>query len=96
MPPPPHPRLTVDAPHPDDEAVVRRIVKQLYDVEEDDAALRLLARQPPEQCGSYFDRLRRDYRIRREFGNAEVLLPGADPTLAEKLRGLGFRIGTAI
>jgi erythronate-4-phosphate dehydrogenase len=96
MPPPPHPRLTVDAPSQDEEGVVRWIVKQIYDVEQDDAALRLLARQPPEQRGSYFDRLRRDYRIRREFGNTELLLPGADPDLANKLRGLGFRIGSTI
>ena len=93
MPPPPHPRLVVPAASPDDEGVVRWVVKQIYDVEKDDAALRLLAGQSPERRGSYFDRLRRDYPIRREFGNTELLLPGDHPDLADKLRAFGFQVG---
>jgi erythronate-4-phosphate dehydrogenase len=68
----------------DDEDVLHRAIRQVYDITADDAALR---KDP-----SRFDRLRADYPIRREFSNTHVQLRGASDALAQKISALGFRI----
>jgi len=51
---------------------------------------------PPAEQGPYFDRLRAEYPVRREFQNTTVRLRGADSSasaLAGKLKGIGFNVG---
>ena len=69
----------------DDEEVVRRIVRRIYDITADDAALRrnILA----------FDNLRAEYPIRREFFNTELVLRDANESLRAKFAALGFKMG---
>ena len=62
----------------------RRIVRKVYDIIADDAALRANVRE--------FDQLRAGYPVRREFGNTELTLRGAGKNLTELLQTLGFRL----
>jgi erythronate-4-phosphate dehydrogenase len=99
LPPPPVPRLeiTVGAGE-DDEDVLRRVVRQIYDITADDAALRKLVRRPagivsaPDGIGVNFDKLRAEYAVRREFFNTELTLRGAGESLRQKFGALGFRL----
>jgi erythronate-4-phosphate dehydrogenase len=60
-----------------------------YDITRDDASLRALLGADELQQRSGFDRLRRDYPIRREFGCHAI--DGGTPAARELLRELGFR-----
>ena len=82
-PPVPHIELTVSSGE-DDENVLRRIVRKIYDIAADDAALRANVRD--------FDTLRAGYPVRREFHNTGIVLHGAGKRLTEVLRSLGFRL----
>jgi hypothetical protein len=46
---------------------------------------------PPAERGRYFDRLHRDYPVRREFHNYFVKLYGGKPAFIKQLQALGFR-----
>ena len=84
LPAPPVPRLEIVVTSgEDDEAVLRRVIRQVYDITGDDARLRADYRQ--------FDKLRAEYPVRREFFNTELELQNASPALRDKLTALGFR-----
>jgi erythronate-4-phosphate dehydrogenase len=92
MPPPPCPRIELDATGIGDEDALRLIVPKIYDVCADDTALRKIADLPQPERGPYFDRLRRDYPVRREFFNTEVKLTGGPEKLRRKIAALGFKL----
>ena len=61
-----------------------------YDIRRDDASLReLLALPAPERPGR-FDRLRKEYPVRREFPQARITTGDPAGELASTLSGLGF------
>jgi len=93
MPPPATPQLRVEPRGRDPQDVVAPTVAAIYDIEKDDADLRAVTGLPPDQRGSRFDRLRRDYPIRREFGNTQVIVPTDRPDVAPTFRKLGFLVG---
>jgi erythronate-4-phosphate dehydrogenase len=75
------------------EDALRAAVLKAYPIGRDDAALRKLADLPAAEQGPYFDRLRKEYPVRREFPNTTVKIPPS-PARAEieaKLRGIGFK-----
>ena len=74
------------------EDVLREAVLTVYDIEGDDARMRGLIGLGAEEAGKGFDRLRKEYPVRREFYNTEVELRGGDVRTAETLRGLGFKV----
>jgi erythronate-4-phosphate dehydrogenase len=85
LPPPPVPRIeTGVAPGEDDEDVLRRVIRQVYDINTDDVALRKVG-------SAGFDKLRADYPVRREFFNTALVLRGASEGLRAKFAALGFR-----
>lgn len=65
------------------------IVNTLYDIKRDDEKLRQIINKPAEKQGEYFDRLRKNYHIRREFQNTVVST--TDNKLRNILEGLGFK-----
>jgi erythronate-4-phosphate dehydrogenase len=86
MPPPIVPRLELSVSSGEDnEDVLRRIVKRVYDISADDAALRSRPRD--------FEQLRAEYPVRREFFNTELVLHGASDSLCRTLAVLGFKTG---
>jgi len=86
LPVPPVPRLEITVPPgEDDEDVLRRVIKQVYDITADDAALRRVGT-------AGFDKLRAEYPVRREFFNTELALTGVLDSLRQKFISLGFRL----
>jgi len=91
MPPTLVPVVDVDAAGRSDEAVVREVVKKLYDIEADDRRFRESAVADDAVRAKAFDRLRKDYPERREFHYTTVRLAHGSAALREKFNGLGFK-----
>ena len=93
MPPPPVPRVEVDAGAGLEEAL-GRAVRAAYDIERDDRRLRGMLRRPSAERAAYFASLRREYPVRREFPATTVALAEADTEVADALRAVGFTVET--
>lgn len=77
--------LTMAAvPGEDDEDTLRRVIRQCYDITDDDARLRT----DPKK----FDQLRAEYPVRREFFNTMLRLENATASVRAKLAAIGFRL----
>ena len=63
-----------------------------YDVRSDAASLRRMLEIPGELRGDYFDALRNNYPVRREFRQTRIDLPTNNAYIREKLVKLGFTI----
>ncbi len=91
LPAPACPEVRVDGSLPFMDAL-RQAVKPVYDIVEDDAAMRGIIGQPEEQRGAYFDRLRKEYPQRCEFFNTRALVEPANSEIERALAGLGYSI----
>ncbi len=89
LPPPPVPDLTVD---PRADAPLTGAVSSVYDIMSDDAEMRGILELPREQHAAYFDGLRKNYPVRREFFNTAVRLTRPDAPLSDTLSGIGFSL----
>lgn len=87
---PPIIEIACDARGKSLEAILCEVIRAVYDIREDDAALREAVAMTPDARGTHFDRLRRSYRMRREFTATRVKLTHADAAVSETLRRLGF------
>jgi erythronate-4-phosphate dehydrogenase len=65
-------------------------VNTLYNISKDDANLRQMKNEPADKRGVYFDSLRKNYTVRREFPNTKVLTDSK--MLKNILEGIGFRV----
>ncbi len=63
-----------------------------YDPRRDDAALRRSLGQDEPQRRETFDRLRRDYPVRREFSSVKIQLKGTSRSSQDTFRALGFKL----
>jgi erythronate-4-phosphate dehydrogenase len=54
--------------------VISEVVRKIYPIEKDDSQLRQILNQPVENIGRYFDGLRKNYPVRREFQNTNIIL----------------------
>ncbi len=90
MPEPLVPLIKLDAAGMDDEAVLRQIVRKVYDIEADDQRLRAAASPDDEIRKRNFEQLRQKYPVRREFRFTRIQLANAGPRLREKITALGF------
>jgi erythronate-4-phosphate dehydrogenase len=79
LPEPIVPKVSVDAWNRRDELVLREVVKRVYDIERDDADLRAGRNGGEEARRAHFDRLRRNYPIRREFRFTRVKVSMVHP-----------------
>jgi erythronate-4-phosphate dehydrogenase len=75
-----------------DHELLQSLVKLAYDIERDAADLRKLFELSEDQRGSWFDSLRKNYPVRREFAYHRILLPPQRDSLISRLQGLGFSI----
>jgi len=78
----------------DDQDAIQMAILASYDVRGDSASLRQLPGISIEQRGQYFDELRKNYPVRREFPATVFHLPEGRKILAEKLKQLGFNVKT--
>jgi erythronate-4-phosphate dehydrogenase len=73
------------------EEILQSAIRQAYDIAADDRRLRACLNLNAEELGRYFDGLRRDYPVRREFNNYLVTVPENEASLIKRLQALGFR-----
>lgn len=90
--PPDVPRLDFRDRVESDEELLQSAVLAVYDIEEDDLALRQAVAQPDR--AARFDLLRKTYKQRREFGHTTLVLPRDRDSLIRKAARLGFRTET--
>jgi erythronate-4-phosphate dehydrogenase len=79
----------------DDWQAVREVIAAVYDIAADDQRLRQVASEAGAQgeaLSQGFDRLRKNYPVRREFGNYQVTGLDKNTPLAETLAALGFTV----
>ncbi len=67
-------------------------VEKIYNISKDDRNLRQIINRPPANRGGFFDNLRKNYPIRREFQNTRIVLESSYKSIADKLAGIGFKI----
>ena len=85
------PTITIDVDaHASQEALLNYTIKQLYTITEDDHALRFHLPDDEIQRAVYFDGLRKNYRVRREFSNTTIKLTRPHEPLEHVLSELGF------
>jgi erythronate-4-phosphate dehydrogenase len=70
--------------------ILSETVRKIYGIDRDDAMLRKVIDEPVENRGKFFDKLRKEYPVRREFHNTEVIVEKSN--LAEKLQRIGFKV----
>jgi erythronate-4-phosphate dehydrogenase len=70
----------------------REAIFRVYDIRRDDARLRGLLELPPAEWPIAFDRLRKEYPVRREFAATTVIIDSDDPETGKMLRALGFEV----
>ena len=90
VPEPPVPEISVEPEQAPTEERLAKIVHSVYDIRCDDLELRKILEMPEDQHGPYFDNLRRNYPVRREFQNTTVKFDRGDE-IAETVSGLGFK-----
>jgi erythronate-4-phosphate dehydrogenase len=92
VPDPALPEIKIDTTKLSNEQALREIVKECYDIRLDDRLLRQLISIPEKDRGKYFQKLRAEYRVRREFFNSTVSLPNKAKEITDVLRLLGFKV----
>ena len=92
LPEPDVPEIRLDNRDEDEEEIIHQAVQQVYPVNRDDFNTREIAVVSEEERGRFFDKLREDYPVRREFQNTKVILEANCKNLARKLEGIGFKV----
>jgi erythronate-4-phosphate dehydrogenase len=84
-------QLRVESSTDDMQDALLAAVRQIYDIKEDNRKLRRIVEKPVNKRGEYFDGLRKNYPVRREFQNTKVFVEDRNIALAKKLKGIGFK-----
>jgi erythronate-4-phosphate dehydrogenase len=91
LPPVSQPFISLSLAGRRNEEILQSAIHHAYEIAVDDRRLRACLDMPPEEQGGYFDRLRRDYPVRREFHNYHVELSDNEVAFIKQLQALGFR-----
>jgi erythronate-4-phosphate dehydrogenase len=92
LPEPLVPQIKIKPAGGSEQEALLNTVRQIYDIRENDAKLRQVFNGPKETRGKFFDGLRKNYPVRREFQNTHVILERLCDSLSAKLSGIGFRV----
>jgi len=92
LPEPAVPELTVNPDDGDEQELIWRAVQKIYNISEDDHKLKEILQEPTEKRGEFFDNLRKNYFVRREFQNTQIILEAPCQSIAKKLTGIGFKV----
>ena len=92
VPNPALPEIKIDTTKLSSGQALRQVVKECYDICFDDRLLRKLVSIPETERGKYFQKLRAEYRVRREFITSTVSLPNKANEISDVLRLLGFKV----
>ena len=91
LPPPKVSEIRLNTKEANHQSLIHEAVKKVYDITADDKNLRQVISEP-ENCGRIFDKLRKEYPVRREFQNTKIILEPFDKVLAERFIGIGFKV----
>jgi erythronate-4-phosphate dehydrogenase len=83
--------MKLDSNITNDQDALLSAVQKIYRIDKDDTRLRRVLDKPAEDRGKYFDSLRKNYHVRREFQNTSVIVKDTYANLAKKLIGIGFK-----
>ena len=90
LPVPAIPELKINTQSVSEQDALLGIVEKIYDIKADDVRLRRMLEESAKERGKYFDSLRRNYPVRREFQNTRIIVEDKNSNLAGKLKGIGF------
>ncbi len=85
-------RLTADELTMPQQALIHDIVQKIYVINRDDFNTREILFQPAQEQGAFFDKLRKEYPVRREFQNTRIVMPPNASGIARQLAGIGFKV----
>ncbi|MDD5326335.1 MAG: 4-phosphoerythronate dehydrogenase [Phycisphaerae bacterium] len=88
-------QLKINPNSRDEQDLLRGVVEKIYKIREDDSKLRLILDVPAGKRGKFFDDLRKNYSVRREFQNTEIIATEnteVTESLSRKLEGIGFKV----
>lgn len=68
------------------------IFKQIYNIEKDDSEMRKMIEMDNDSKGAHFDKLRKEYPLRREFTNYTILIKETDKQLKGIFEAFRFNI----
>ena len=100
LPEPSVPQVKLNQGVEHEQDALLKAVREVYRIDRDDERLRRVLDEPVEKSGAYFDSLRKNYPVRREFQNTEIILATENTEsteknikrLSDKLKGIGFRV----
>jgi erythronate-4-phosphate dehydrogenase len=84
--------LKVDPETDQEQDIIHQIIQQVYAINTDDFNTREIAMVPEGERAKFFDDLRKNYLVRREFQNTEIVFERPCESLAAKLGGIGFKV----
>ncbi len=67
-------QLRIEPNTDNEQAALANAVQKIYDIREDDVRLRRVCEKPVEKRGELFDGLRKNYPVRREFQNTQIVI----------------------
>jgi erythronate-4-phosphate dehydrogenase len=102
LPPPTVPQITIEKIDADpaspmgfaeasEQSMLHKIVQHVYAINRDDFNTREIVMVEPENRAKFFDDLRKNYPVRREFQNTTIILKQQAQYLADILTGIGFK-----
>ena len=92
LPEPAVPELRVGQNVRSEQGAISDAVREVYEIDRDDAGLRRILDMPRQERCTHFDGLRKNYPVRREFQNTRVVVEDVNSGLAGKLAGIGFEV----
>jgi erythronate-4-phosphate dehydrogenase len=92
LPEPEMPEIQIEPAGDTEQNLLHDAVQQVYVINRDDFNTREITMVPEERRGAFFDDLRKNYPVRREFGNTQTTIKDGNKSLAEKLAGIGFKV----
>ena len=91
LPEPSVKQLQINPSYEAEQKVLWEAVEKIYCISEDDLRMRQILNLPVDKIGEFFDSLRKNYPIRREFQNTKIVLEPTCKSIVEKLSGIGFK-----
>lgn len=75
---------------------LNNFTKVISHLEEDTIGLKKVSNFNSKELSNYFDKLRKNYKLRREFNNYTIQLDVENKEIEETLKQIGFKLVTSI
>jgi len=89
------PQLKINPNSGSEQDLLCGVIEKIYRIRADDSKLRRVLDVPAKKRGKFFDDLRKNYPVRREFQNTEIIATEnteVAESLSRKLKGIGFKV----